>query len=79
MFTLNFWKDAAERALKTAAQAILLALGGSEVANLFTLNWTIVGQAALSGAVLSLLSSIISAPFAVKGTASLVDATLPEP
>ena len=72
MFSLSFWKDAVERAVKSAAQAVLLALGGSEVANLFTIDWRIALGAALAGALISLLTSIASAPFGERGSASLI-------
>lgn len=73
MFNLTFWKDAAERAIKTAAQSAILAWGaGDQLLNLFTADLVIIGQFAVSGAVLSLLTSIASAPFSDRGTASLV-------
>lgn len=64
MFTVLFWKAAAERALKTAGQVGVLALG--------TVAWTdvdqvvpaaqLVGLGALFGAALSVLTSLASAP-----------------
>lgn len=75
LFTLTFWKDCAERAIKSAAQAVgLVLVGGSSVVNVLTLDWTVVGGAALTGGLLSLVTSIGSAGFANKGTASLTDA-----
>lgn len=71
MWTLAFWKDTAERALKTAAQAVVLGLGLAQGANLFEMDFMAALGLAAGGAVLSVLTSIISAPFGEKGTASL--------
>lgn len=68
-----FWKDTAERAIKTAAQTAIVAWGvGDQLLNLFTADLVLIGQFAVSGAVLSVLTSIASAPFSDRGTASLV-------
>lgn len=73
IWSINFWKDAAERAIKTAAQTAIVAWGvGDQVLNLFTADLVLIGQFAVSGAVLSVLTSIASAPFSDRGTASLV-------
>lgn len=76
MFTAAFWKAACERALKTAAQATILALGASDTgpANLFEADWqNLVGFAA-SGAVLSILTSVISSPLSDGNGPSLAPA-----
>lgn len=70
MFTKAFWKDAGERVIKSSAQAVLLGLGLGEGFNAFDMDWMLAGGFALGGAVLSLLTSIASAP--VSGGASLV-------
>lgn len=67
-----FWKDAVERALKTSAQAGLLAIGASEGFNLFTLDWRTFLGFALGGAFLSLLMSVASAGVGDNESASLV-------
>lgn len=73
IFTAEFWKQAAERAIKTAAQVVLLAWGGGDVvADLFAFDWRIGLGAAGGGFVLSILSSIISAPLSSDNTPSLV-------
>jgi hypothetical protein len=73
IWSINFWKDAAERAIKTAAQTAIVAWGvGDQMLNLFTADLVLIGQFAVSGAVLSVLTSIASAPFSDRGTASLV-------
>lgn len=75
MFTADFWKQAIERAVKTAAQAVILFLGADQAFDVVTVNWGNALGIAAGGAVLSLLTSIVSAPFGgddVKGTPSLV-------
>jgi hypothetical protein len=76
LFTRQFWADAVERAIKSCAQAITLAIGGG-VANILTVDWQVLGGAGLTGAVLSLLTSIGSAGIANRGTASLTNAVEP--
>jgi len=67
-----FWKDAVERAVKTAAQAGILAIGASEGFNLFDLDWRSFAGFALGGAFLSLLMSVASAGVGDNDSASLV-------
>lgn len=74
LFSITFWRDAAERAGKTAAQSAILALGGG-AANVLTLDWLTLGGAAAGGALLSLLTSVAS--LKVTGTASLTRAVEP--
>lgn len=72
MFTKQFWLDAIERAVKTGAQALILFWAASEGFDLFQVE---VGNSAgifFGGVALSLLTSIISAPFGERGTASLL-------
>lgn len=76
LFSTAFWKDAAERAIKTGAQSILLALGGG-VVDAFALDWRILAGAGLGGALLSLLTSIGSGAYTDGGTASLTKAVEP--
>lgn len=73
MWTSTFWLDAGERALKTAAQALLsLWLVGDVMFNLLDVSWGPALGVAAGAAVVSLLTSIVSAPVGDKGTASLV-------
>lgn len=58
MFSKLFWYDALERAVKSAAQGALTALGGAKIGGLFTADWRNVGGAALMMAILSLLTSL---------------------
>lgn len=78
LWTRSFWADAVERAIKSFAQAIILALGAGAV-NVLTADWQTVGGAGLSGALLSLLTSIASgvSPLGTSGTASLTNAVEP--
>lgn len=71
MFTAQFWKDAAERAIKTVAQALVAVIAGASF-DWFTADWqALVGVALTAGAV-SVLTSIASAGMADRGTASAV-------
>lgn len=72
MWTIVFWKETADRAIKSAAQAVLLGVGLGEGLNAFDVDWQLGLGFALGGAVLSLLTSVASAPFGVRGTASFV-------
>ena len=72
MVTVAFWKDAAERAVKTAGQAAVLAVGADTLAaNAFTVDWSTVAGFGLGGAALSLLTSVASIKVGTKGTASV--------
>lgn len=71
--TFRFWIETAERALKTGAQTLLWAWGGADVMlDLFALDWRIAVNAFAGGALLSMLTSIISAPVGKGAGPSLV-------
>ncbi len=72
MWTIIFWKETADRAIKTAAQAVLLGLGLGEGLNLFEVDPGLALGFALGGLFLSVLTSLISAPFGVRGAASFI-------
>ena len=74
MFTATFWKSAAERAIKTVAQALIAVLAATTF-DWFTADWQAIAGTAATAGVLSLLSSIASAGIGDKGSTSLV--TLP--
>lgn len=76
IYSAAFWKDAGERAAKSAAQAGILALGGG-AADVLTLDWATFGGAFGGGALLSILTSVASAGLANRGTASLTKAVEP--
>lgn len=72
MFSATFWKAAAERALKSAAQG-LLGLWALDKFDALHADWKLAGGVALGAAVLSLLTSVVSSPFGpTPGSPSLV-------
>ena len=73
LFTGAFWADAAERALKSSAQAVLgVAVVGDRVFSVLDADAAVLFGAGATGAVLSLLTSIVSAPVGGDG-ASLIN------
>lgn len=73
MWTARFWKDLAERAVKSAAQGVLLFWGGDAVFSAWSADWGTAGGIALGAALLSVLSSLVSGKVGDSGSASLVD------
>ena len=67
MFTVKFWKDAAERAIRTAAQA-LLALWATNVSGVLEVDWVQAGSVAALAALTSVLMSIVATNVGDKGT-----------
>lgn len=53
-----FWASAAERAIKTFAQAALALLSTSQLVSVINVNWVEVAGVALLAAILSLLTSV---------------------
>ncbi|GEL20846.1 holin [Pseudonocardia asaccharolytica] len=73
MTTIAFWRSAAERSVKTMAQSLLsLWLVGDVLFNLLAVDWPLAGGVSLGAGVISLLTSIASAPVHGDGTPSLV-------
>lgn len=72
MWTSLFWKEAAERAAKSAAQAAVALIGVDALIPAWSIDWLSIGGAALTMAVLSVLTSIVSNPVGDRGTPSLV-------
>jgi hypothetical protein len=71
MWTVKFWKQATERALKTAAQSLLVMVGG-DGAGLVTLNPKLALFALAGGLVASYLFSIVSLPLGEPDSPSVV-------
>jgi hypothetical protein len=69
MFTITFWKDAAERAIRTAAQA-LLALWATDVAGVLAVDWVQAGSVAALAALTSVLMSIVATGVGDRETAN---------
>jgi hypothetical protein len=62
MFTLLFWRAAFERAIKSAAQFVILAyFGGDVLFNVFEADWLNMAGVALGAILLSILTSLSSA------------------
>jgi hypothetical protein len=73
MFTVSFWKQAAERAVKSAAQALLGLWVGAQAFDAWNVDWKKASGVALGAAILSLLTSLGSASVGKKDSPSLVD------
>ena len=71
IWSASFWKQTAERAVKTAAQAgaAFFVVGSMGVADV---DWATVGGVAGAAAVASVLTSLASAPFGPADSPSLV-------
>jgi hypothetical protein len=72
MWTKSFWKQAAERATKSAAQALVLLWAGDGVFNSFTVNAGEAAGIALGAAALSVLTSIVTSGVGEKNSPSAV-------
>lgn len=71
-----FVQDLLERAAKSAAQAVVLTLGGDAI-NVWTVDWETVTGVGLGAAVLSAATSLASLKVGNSGTASLTEAVEP--
>ena len=69
MFTIKFWKDASERAIRTAAQA-LLALWATDVSGVLAVDWLQAGSVAALAALTSILMSIVATGVGDKDSAA---------
>ncbi len=72
MWTTKFWTEALERAVKSGAQAALLFFGADKL-DVLNVDWTTAASLVAGAAVLSVLTSIVSANIGPKETPSLVD------
>ena len=62
MWTKNFWKQAAERSVKTFAQGVLALLTGDGL-GVLNVNWGDVVSVAALAALASVLTSIVTSGF----------------
>ncbi len=72
MFTRVFWRDTAERAVKTAAQTAVAYVSAAGALDVLAVDWASGLSLAGGAAVLSVLTSLGSLPIGRNGTASLV-------
>lgn len=71
--TKRFWTETLERAVKSAAQFALAAVGQDVVgADMFAADWKSVGASALVGLVFSALTSLATANVGPQGSPSAV-------
>lgn len=75
MWTVKFWKAAAERAVKSAAQALILLWAADGGFNLLDANLPQAAGLAGGAAVLSLLTSVASSMVGDSSSPSLVSET----
>lgn len=68
-----FWKESAERAIKTFAQSLLATVGVGAAVPVWGLNWGESLGIAVTATILSVLTSVASIGVAEEGTPSLVD------
>lgn len=71
MLTKKFLRETAERAVKSAAQAVVLVLGAGQV-NALTVDWASVGGFSAGAAVISVCTSLLSAKVGPSDSASVV-------
>lgn len=64
VFTVGFWRETVERAIKSGAQGILLAIGASDATpvDLFHLDVRVLVGAGLGMGLLSVLTSVATKP-----------------
>lgn len=79
LFNKRFWRETAERVLKTGCQSVLLFLGVGQIAqsqapsvNAWVFDWGHMSGVFVGGAIISLLTCIVSSPIGKKGDPSLL-------
>lgn len=72
MNNAQFWKQTAERAIKTFCQALIAAFGATAAVPVWQLGWQEAVGIALTATVLSVLTSVASTGAGEEGTPSLV-------
>ena len=71
MWTVEFWRSSAERALRTFAQVLLSMIVVGET-GFMDVDWVQAGSVAGLAALASVLMSVVATGVGDKGTASLV-------
>jgi hypothetical protein len=71
VYAFTFWKDAAERAIRTAAQA-LLALWATDVSGVLAVDWVQAGSVSALAALMSLLMSVAATGTGSQDSASTI-------
>lgn len=71
MWSKQFWRDTAERAIKTVAQTAVALLGTGAI-GLLDVDWVQVASVSTLAGIVSVLTSIGSDNIGAKGTPSLV-------
>ena len=72
MWTLKFWQNALERAVRTAAQS-LLALWGTQVTGVLEVDWVQAASVAALAALTSVLMSLVATGVGDHSSPSFVD------
>lgn len=72
MLTAAFWTGAVDRALKSFAQALLLLWGADQAFNVLSVDMPTALGLGGGAAVLSVLTSIVSAPAGDKGSTAFL-------
>jgi ABC-type uncharacterized transport system permease subunit len=72
VFSKAFWLSTTERAVKTFVQALLAVLTIGPAFNILHANWSEALGVSLGATVLSILTSLASAPVGAPGSASMV-------
>lgn len=71
IYTAQFWAETGDRAIKSAAAALLAKIG-DDVMDFYDLGWDLVWKLVVVYLVVSVLGSLISAPFGRRGSASVL-------
>ena len=78
MWTALFWKQVAERAVKTFAQGLVALWGADKVLGVLDIDWGKALSVAALALLLSVLTSIISAPVGPEKASPSLTETTPE-
>ena len=71
MFSTKFLSDLAERAISTAAQAFLAAIGSAALFDAVNADWRYLGSVTAGGAILSVAKSLVARGVGDPDSASL--------